>query len=61
MTDEVPDRPNPDPAWPSADEIAARIAQLDLTAELEADGLPYSELDVCGGVVTHNPQPPEAG
>lgn len=57
MTDAGPDRDDVGTAWPSAEEIEARIAQLDFTAELEADGLPYSELDENGRIVTRNPRP----
>lgn len=54
MTDEVP-APSGSGRDPTlAAQIEARIAQLDLVAEFEADGLPYSELDENGQVVTRN-------
>jgi hypothetical protein len=36
-------------------QMEAAIAQLDLVAEFEAAGSPYSELDENGRIVTHYP------
>ncbi len=46
-----------DPTLAFMAEIEARIAKLDLVSELAAAGMPYSELDENGQIVTHYPAP----
>jgi hypothetical protein len=53
---ELPDPSNGEQVLTVAAQIEARIARLDLVAELEAAGHPYSELDESGRIVTHMPE-----
>jgi hypothetical protein len=58
VADELPDQSDLDAEQEVRSRMDARLAQIDLVAELEAAGMPYSELDENGQVITHYPSRP---
>jgi hypothetical protein len=56
----LPDQSDQEAQGELTTQIVIRIAELDLIAEFEAAGSPYSELGADGRIVTHNPTRPDA-
>lgn len=55
MAHELPEQSDLDAEQALRVRMDAVLAQIDLVSELEAAGLPYSELDENGQIVTHYP------